>query len=200
MRETRSGVFAPVLLFCFLLCGCDQFSNSDAALRHRVDEAENKLRKTEYDLATLQGAVTELKSSKQWDDLIRDSDTAAYLTPGAEGYSAVRFDLGVVTVLLADVKPYANGSKVTLQFGNVLSSAIDGLKATIDWGKVNGKGIPDTTSAKSKEMTFNQTLQPGGWTEIPVVLEGISPAELGFVRVKQIHHAGIRLRGALHQP
>jgi Protein of unknown function (DUF3251) len=83
---------------------------------------------------------------------------------------------------------------VTLRFGNVLSSAINGLTATIDWGKVNEKGFADDSSAKSKEMTFNQTLQEGAWTSIPIVLEGIPPAELGFVRVSKIHHTGIRLR------
>jgi hypothetical protein len=78
--------------------------------------------------------------------------------------------------------------------GNVLSSAIDGLTATIEWGRVNDRGVADNTSAKSREMTFNQTLQGGAWTSIPVVLEGLPPAELGFVRVSKIHHTGIRLR------
>jgi hypothetical protein len=81
-----------------------------------------------------------------------------------------------------------------MRFGNVLSSAIDGLTATIECGRVNDRGVADNTSAKSKAMTFNQTLQGGEWTEIPVVLEGIPPAELGFVRVSKIHHTGIRLR------
>jgi hypothetical protein len=83
---------------------------------------------------------------------------------------------------------------VTLKFGNVLSSAIDGLTATIEWGRVNDKGVADNSSAKSKDVPFNQTLQEGAWTEIPVVLEGLPPAELGFVRLSKIHHTGIRLR------
>src|SRR6266496_305209 len=164
-----------------------QFSNSDAALKQRLNDTEKKL-------AILQGTVTELKGSKQWDDLVKDWDKIAYLTPGAEGYSTVGFDLGVLTVKLDDVKPYANGSKVTLRFGNVLSSAIDGLTATIEWGRVNDKGVADNTSAKSREMIFNQTLQGGAWTSIPVVLEGLPPTELGFVRVSKIHHTGIKLR------
>jgi hypothetical protein len=194
MQKTMSGVFALALVFCFLLPACDQFSNSDPALRDRLNATENKLAKAESDLSTLQSAVGDLRRSKEWDDLVKDWDKVAYLTPGAEGYSTVSFDLGVLTVKLEDVKPYANGSKVTLRFGNVLSSAIDGLTATIDWGKVNEKGVADNSSAKSKEMTFNQTLPEGAWTSIPIVLEGIPPAELGFVRVSKIHHTGIRLR------
>lgn len=187
MRNATSSVFTLVLLCCFLLPACDQFSNSDAALKQRLNDTEKKV-------ATLEGTVTELKASKQWDDLAKDSDKIAYLMPGAEGYSTVVFDLGVLTVKLDDVKPYANGSKVTLRFGNVLSSAIDGLTGTIEWGRVNERGFADNSSAKSKEMTFTQTLQEGAWTSVPIVLEGLPPAELGYVRLSKIHHTGIRLR------
>jgi hypothetical protein len=195
-----SGVFTLVLPFCFLLSACDQFSNSDAALNRRLNDseseltkAESKLTKAEIDVATLQREVAALRQKQEFDDLIKDWDKVAYLTPGARGYSTVGFDLGVLTVKLEDVKPYANGSKVTLRFGNVLSSAINGVTATIDWGKVNEKGIADDSSAKSKEMTFNQTLPAGAWTSISIVLDGIPPAELGFVRVSKVHHSGIRL-------
>ena len=177
-RRAASGYFLTLcLLFCFLISACDE---------HRLDKAEK-------DLATLQQQVAELKGQREWDELTRDWGKVAYLTPGAEGYSTVGFDLGVLTVQLSDVKPYANGCKVTLTFGNTLSSSIDGLTATIDWGKVNGKGVADNSSAKSKDMTFSQPLRGGTWTPIEVVLDEIPPAELGFVRVKNIHHTGIRL-------
>lgn len=105
-------------MFCFLLSACD-----------RLSDTENKLAKAESDVAALQREVAELKEKQEWDELIKGWDKVAYLTPGAEGYSTVGFDLGVLTVQLADVKPYANGSKVTLRFGNTLSSSIDGLKS-----------------------------------------------------------------------
>ena len=152
-----TNVFAPALLFCFLLSACDQFSNSDAALKHRLNDAENELTRAKSDIATLQHEVTELRQKREWDDFAKAWDKVAYLTPGAEGYSTVGFDLGVLTVQLADVKPYANGSKVTLRFGNTLSSSIDGLNATIEWGKVNERGVRDNGSAKSKDMTFSNT-------------------------------------------
>ena len=50
-----------------------------------------------------------LKREREWDNLTKDWDKVAYLTSGAEGYSSVGFDLGVLTVHLSDVKPYANG-------------------------------------------------------------------------------------------
>jgi hypothetical protein len=188
-----SNVFAPALLFCFLVSACDQFSNSDAALRRRLNDTEDKLAKTEKEVATLRSQITDLRNKREWDDFSKDSDKVGYLTPGAEGYSTVGFDLGVLTVQLTDVKPYANGSKVTLKFGNTLSSSIDGLKATIEWGKVDQKGVWVDGSVRSKDMTFTESLRGGAWTSIPIVLEGIPAAELGFVRVSKIYHTGIHL-------
>jgi Protein of unknown function (DUF3251) len=193
MEALRSDIFASALLFCLLVSACDQFSNSDAALRRRLNDTEEKLTKTENDVATLREQVTDLKQKRDWDDISKDWDKIAYLTPGAEGYSTVGFDLGVLTIQLSDVQPYANGCKVTLTFGNTLSSSIDGLQATIEWGRVNNKGVADNKSAKSKDMTFTQALRGGAWTPISVVLEGIPPAELGFVRVSKVRHTGIHL-------
>ena len=180
-----------MLSLCVLVSACDQLSN--VALEHRLNDTQEKLTKAENDLAALQQQVTNLKREREWDNLTKEWDNVAYLTPGAEGYTTVRFDLGVLTVRLSDVKPYANGCKVTLTFGNTLSSSINGLKVSIDWGKVNDKGVADNNSAKSKDMTFTQTLRGGAWTAISVVLEGFPPTELGFVRVRNVQHTGIQL-------
>lgn len=176
---------ASVFLLCVLVAACDQPHNN-AMLEGRLAKAESQVLK-------LQHEVGDLKEKREWDAVLQGWDKVAYLTPGAEGYSTVGFDLGVLTVQLTDVRPYANGSKVTLRFGNTLFSSIDGLKATIEWGEVNDKGVPDNTTVKSKDMTFAQSVRGGAWTPISVVLDGLPPAELGFVRVSKVSHTGIRL-------
>jgi hypothetical protein len=120
-------------------------------------------------------------------------DHVAYLTPGSGGYSPVRADIGVLTVDITDIKPYANGSKATLSFGNPLSASINGLKATIEYGKVDEKGAPKNADAKKKAVAFSQSLRAGAWTKVDIVLEGLPPEELGFVRVRDVTHTGISL-------
>jgi len=140
--------------------------------------------------------LTDLKkkqASAEWDNMMRDFERVAFLRPGDEGYSAVRFDLGVLTVSLVDITPYANGTKVQLQFGNPLSSTVNGLKTKLEYGHTDEKGVPDNANAKSKDVTFNEALRPGAWTTVSVVLDGVKPSDLGFVRVKEITHTGISL-------
>jgi prefoldin subunit 5 len=55
------------VVFSLLLSACDQFSNSDPAL-------EQRLTKTENELAALQQQITALRQEREWDDVRRDFD------------------------------------------------------------------------------------------------------------------------------
>ena len=187
-----------------LLSGCDQvFSayakKSDLSIYAKQSELETSA----AELKTLQAEKTLLTSrvfsleqriaSLESKQLIRDFSQYAYLTPGSDGYSLIKFDLGVLTVSILDIKPYANGSKVLLQFGNPLATKIDGLKAKIEWGQVDADGVPDNATAKNKEFTSQVPLRSGAWTTVTVILEDTPPTKFGFVRIHDVAHTGIEL-------
>ncbi|RYY03980.1 MAG: DUF3251 domain-containing protein [Gammaproteobacteria bacterium] len=166
----------------------------------KLNELEKKLAISEASILRMQEQINALKASNESlersiniNEFIYNMDKLAYLTPGQTGYSTIRFDLGVLTVSLEDIKPYANGSKITLNFGNTLSSSINGLKGTFEWGKVDEKGSPIDNLAKTKDITFSETLIGGSWTRVSVVLDGIPPTEFGFLRLKNFSHSGIKL-------
>jgi hypothetical protein len=122
-----------------------------------------------------------------------DADGIAYLTPGTDGYSLIKSDLGYLTVALKDVQPYANGTRVTLRFGNLTSATINGATATLEWGRIDEKGSPKNGEARSRKVKFDESLKGGSWTQVQVVLDGVPPQEFGFVRVRDMTHAGIVL-------
>ncbi|MFO1243663.1 MAG: DUF3251 domain-containing protein [Ramlibacter sp.] len=178
--KTRSfsGAF---LLFALLLTGC-----TDAA---RLKDLDAKI----SDLEAANKALNLRVQMLEFQVETSDWDRIAFMKPGDSGYSAIRYDLGIVTVKIQDVKPYANGSKISLQFGNLTSAKVDGLKAKIEWGTVNEKGVAQNDKAKSREVIFSESLAPGSWTLSELVLDGIPPTELGFVRLKDVGHRGIGL-------
>jgi hypothetical protein len=137
--------------------------------------------------------VAALKADTSLDEFIRDMDSTAFLTPGSEGYAIVQTDLGRMTVSLENIQPYANGSRVTLCFGNLTSATVNDVKLKLEWGSVDAKGSPKNESARSRDVSFTQSLRAGAWTNVSVVLDGVPPQDLGFVRVKQISHTGISL-------
>lgn len=149
----------------------------------------SKLRDLETKIRELETKVNNLS----WNQTLNDLGEIAFLTPGGDGYSIIKTNIGNLTVSLEDIKPYANGSRVTLTFGNTTSATINGIKAKIDWGSVGKTGAPNNDTAKSKEITLTKSLLPGRWTKVSLVLEGVPPAELGFVRLREVSHDGIRL-------
>jgi hypothetical protein len=183
----------------FLVAGCKEDPRIEATSKElkqsqeKILELENQLKSLTETVNRDRDSYSRDRESYNFDKLVSGLDRIAYLTPGSDGYAAVRFDLGILTASLIDIKPYANGTKVTLEFGNTLSATITGLKATIDWGKVDEKGSPINGESKSKEITFNEPLSPGAWTKVSVVLDGVPASEFGFIRIKEIHHSGIRL-------
>ncbi|MDO5506392.1 MAG: DUF3251 domain-containing protein [Pseudoxanthomonas suwonensis] len=161
------------------------------------NESRGELDQVRSEVESLKVEFEELKKRQAQDDidrLFKGLDQIAFLQPGDTGYSTVRYDLGVLTVELADISAYANGSKASIKFGNPLASTVTGLKIKLEWGKTDEDGVVDNDSAKSKQLTLTEPLLSGSWTTVPVVLEGVPPAELGFVRVREVAHTGIRLR------
>lgn len=173
----------PIALM--LLSACSD-PNALTDLEARVSALENASASSKETVKTLEREV-------KFNELIRDLNASAYLQPSDQGYSTIRSDLGIMTIRLTDVKPYANGSRVSLQFGNISAAAINGLKAKIDWGRVDGEGMPMTDGERTREITFEKQLKASAWTNVPVILEGIPPTQLGYVRVSQVSHRGIEL-------
>lgn len=170
-----------MLLLSILFFGCQE--------NKRIDDLEKRIDSLRTDYSDLKRDVSKI----QFDKFLDNYDKEAYLTPGSEGYSSVRFDLGVLTISITNIIPYANGSKVTLRFGNTLSSTINGLKATAEYGPVDEKGIWIYDKMKTKELSFIKSLRSGSWTNIEVVLDGVPPDKLGYVRIKDVTHTGIEL-------
>jgi hypothetical protein len=164
-----------------------------AAVTKKLDDTAKHSQELQQKAVALEARVVALEGSNSFRDLMDEISGVAYLTPGGEGYSIVKVDVGYLTVSLENVQPYANGTRVTLQFGNPTAAMLTGAKATFEWGKANPKGLPDNDAAKSREVTFNESIAAGSWTKVNVVLDGVPASELGFVRVKAVTHSGMSL-------
>jgi len=182
-----------VVLVAVILIGCNTNERAIADLQTQVHGLTTRLDSLLIEHESLKSELQSIKSEQSFNEFLRGLDEVAYLTPGEEGYSVVKTNIGAITVSLKDVKPYANGSRITLQFGNILNATITGVKAKLEWGSVDAKGIPKNETQKSREITFSKSLRSGSWTNISVVLERVPPSDLGFVRVRELQHTGIIL-------
>lgn len=164
-----------------------------AELNGKVAASEGQIKALTEQVNNLNAELGKRISDLEINDQFQQWEHVAFLTPGSSGYAPIRFDLGTITVTLADVNAYANGSKVTLVFGNPLAARINGLRGTIEWGKVGPTGTPLNNEAKTKPFAPIESLANGSWTKIQIVLEGVPPSDLGFVRLRDMGHTGISL-------
>lgn len=181
----------PIRLCALIAASC--LINAGCADEQQVALLQKKTDALQAEVKQLKESVEQLKRDQSLDKFVRDIGSIAYLTPGSSGYSVIESDLGRLTVQLVNVQAYANGTRVTLRFGNLTSATIDGAKATLEWGGVDENGNPKNDEARSREVTFDESLRAGAWTEVRVVLDGVPSQEFGFVRVRDIAHRGIRL-------
>jgi hypothetical protein len=180
--------FYVAIISCLVCLGCANrvSTKSFNELHEQVDQQKKQL----DELKSKVDDVRLKQSLREWTEL---DEKVAYLTPGSSGYSPLRLDVGTVTVDLASVREYANGSRVTLRFGNVTNATLTGVKAAVEWGTVDEKGSPKNEEAKSKEINFEKSLRPGAWTSVDIVLEEIPPSKLGFVRLHDVSNKSMSL-------
>mgnify|MGYP003382409292 CR=1 FL=1 len=198
----RLLVKPAVMLAAILTSGCDwppellRVGEKLSAQEKRITEQGEQINSVQSEIEALRAEIQSLKQSQsqlELKNIFREIENIAYLSPGDDGYSTVRFDLGALTVQLSDVKPYANGSKAHLRFGNPLASSINGVKLKIEWGQMDDNGAVKSDTERGKEVSFAETFRSGAWTNVSVVLDGTPPSELGFVRVRNVSHSGISL-------
>jgi len=146
-------------------------------------------------IADLKVEVESLKSAEELRKLVSNIETVAFLRVGTTAFSSLKTDIGTITVNISDIKPYANGSKVKLTFGNPLNADLTGVKFVIDYGELNEdkyQSIKEGTE-RTKEISLNKELKKGTWNKEEIILEGLSDKKLGYVKIHDLTFTQIYL-------
>lgn len=182
-----------LILLTMPLAACTQGATSNGALQGKLNGALKNITSMEAQIVALRKDVAELKSQATWSNFAAEMSGIAYLTPANSGYSVIKIDQGDISIALVNVQPYANGSRITLQFGNPLAATLTGVTMTLQWGETDAKGTPDNADEKSRDVQLLKPLGAGSWTQESFVLDSIPASKLGFVRVTNFSHHGMTL-------
>jgi hypothetical protein len=173
------------IVFLLTLVGCTNQEATDA----KVTAIEKKL--TDI-LEAQEKRISELETKLLIQSFEIDANKSVILKPSSTGYSVIKSDLGFLTVQIVDASQFANSTRVKLKFGNPLGTSINGLKGTYEWGTVNDKGyIKDVLG--TTEISLNETIFAGSWTNATITLEGLDVKTLGYLKLSNLSHTGIML-------
>ncbi|WP_109478147.1 DUF3251 domain-containing protein [Paraburkholderia sp. C35] len=134
--------------------------------------------------AKLEQRVSMLEVQQKW-----AQDTTSMLDVTDKGYSIAKTNLGELLFAVQDMTPYGNGVKLKLLVGNPGMATYNGAKLNFKWGKSLDISQPDFSygdwekSLHSKELTVPNTLYPGTWNPVEVILAPAKPDETAYLSV-----------------
>jgi hypothetical protein len=177
-------IHKPVTLLALvcILAGCGE-NEEILALKSRVNNLEQSNENLAQEVALLRD-----KAGPNADEF------SAYMQKGDEGYSKLRFDLGTLLVTIAQIRAHARGTEVIFNIGNLTAANITRLKADIKWGKIDSDGYPENRETNLRQVEINEVLPAGAWTAASVILDGVQPKSVEFIRLKDVVHRTVALR------
>jgi hypothetical protein len=194
-------MFAAATAVLFF-AGCEPLPASDDRNPLAID-LEGRLLELEEKTADLK---MRLDFWTKWEEYNEEGRQFAWLSPGSQGYVPIEMANrhGPIIVSLKDIEPYANGSRVTVELGNVLGVDISSFSFVVEWGAVHESIRPGLVNyvrhgrvhedqkehvdyRRAKKVESTQTLRRGAWTKVQIVPEEVPPSGLEVVRLGNLN-------------
>ncbi|CAM6308805.1 putative lipoprotein [Escherichia fergusonii] len=152
---------------------------------------QSEVRQMKHSVSTLNKEMTQLNEETikitQQNKLNAKSQSGVYLLPGSNTPARLESQIGTLRMSLMNISPATNGTALTLRIQGESSDPLPAFSGTFEYGQIQG-----TTENFQEVNVQNQLinapasiLAPSD-VDIPLQLNGISPDQLGFVRIHDI--------------
>lgn len=135
----------------------------------------------------LQTLTVQTLALEQQDTLNKHSTSGVYLLPAAQSSAILQSAIGRLSVSLSQVEPEANGSQAVLHISLLDGTALPGFSAQVDWGQADPvSGKPLVGGMLTQTLDVESALLPKTQVQVAMRLSGLTPEQLGFVRLHQV--------------
>jgi hypothetical protein len=151
-------------------------SGETAALKKRVEALEATVIKLQLDF----GPRIDLLEMKP--------DQTIWLDPASpHKYGRLVTDTGAFLVSIEDSQPYLDGYKVRLHMGNPSTARYVGFTIHVQFGPRPpadwNQFAAWNSTLHTSDVSFTETLEPGSWNPIDLILAPITPGQFGHLKV-----------------
>lgn len=176
MTISYRSLYATLALMS--LAGCAQQPNP------KIPELKKEIVQLNQRLQYLNDEASALM---QQNALNEQSTDGVYLYPAARTGARVESNIGRLQVSLGTVETEANGSRALLSIRTADGSALPPFHAAVDWGQVDpASGKPLTADTLSQPIVVPASLLPKPEATVELRLSGLTPEQVGFVRLRDI--------------
>lgn len=155
---------------------------------------QSEVKQMHQSISALSTEMTQLNKETvkitQQNALNAKSTRGVYLLPGANTPARLNSLVGTLRMSLRNIAANAQGTAVTLRIQGESNEALPAFTGTVEWGQIQG-----TTEQYQEVNVQNQlfsapasVLAPSD-VDIPLQLNGVTPDQLGFVRIHDVQPA-----------
>ena len=148
-------------------------------------------------VSTLSKEMTQLNQQTvkitQQNVLNAKSNSGVYLLPEAKTPARLKSQIGTLRMSLLNIAPDGDGTRLTLRIQGESNDPLPAFSATVASGQISG-----TTDSYQEVNVQNQlisapasVLAPSD-VDIPLRLNGVTPEQVGFVRIHDIQPASMQ--------
>ncbi|MCB2114270.1 MAG: DUF3251 domain-containing protein [Parvularculaceae bacterium] len=107
---------------------------------------------------------------------------------------------GFMTIAVKDVLPFASGTKLRVEFGNLNNVDLTNVSMSISYRKLSPACTDceermsfDAFGTKTRSISLSETIRGGAWNYVEVNIPDIKPDDLGFLTFSNILNSEILL-------
>lgn len=172
-------LWAPAALSLLVLGGCSSTPGTK-----QVTQLHQEVGQLNQQMRQLTNQATALEIQGQ---LNSQSNQGAWLLPQAKTPVELQTQLGKLRLSLTQVEGEATGSRANLTIRSTDGKPLPALNATVVWGEMDpASGKPLTAGSLSQSITAPGSLTARSTVVVPLRLSGLSPDQLGYVRIHEV--------------
>ncbi|ELY3371815.1 DUF3251 domain-containing protein [Salmonella enterica] len=152
---------------------------------------QSEVRQMHQSISTLNKEMTQLNQETvkitQQNKLNAESTRGVYLLPGANTPARLESQIGTLRMTLLEITPVADGAHATLRIQGESRDPLPAFSATVEYGQLQGTTENyQEVNAQSLLLNAPASLLAPSDVNISLPLKGITPAQLGFIRIHDI--------------
>ncbi|WP_337016339.1 DUF3251 domain-containing protein [Leclercia sp. AS011] len=152
---------------------------------------QSEVRQMNQSISSLNSTMNKLNQETvkitQQNALNAKSTSGVYLLTGSNTPARLNSQIGTLKMSLVNVAPNADGTRATLRIQGESNDPLPAFSATVEWGQIQG------TTDSFQELNVQtqlinapaSVLAPSD-VDIPLQLNGLTPDQLGFIRIHDI--------------
>ncbi|HEY1846821.1 MAG TPA: DUF3251 domain-containing protein [Buttiauxella sp.] len=167
-----------------IILACGFMSLTACAQQTEVRQIRHEVGSLNQEMMKLSDQTVKLT---QQNALNAKSTTGVYLLPGSNTPARLNSQLGSLQMSLSHVSAEANGTRATLTIKGESNDPLPAFSGKVEWGQIQGTtdSFQEVNVQTQRIDAPASVLAPGDVT-LPLRLPGITPDQLGFIRIHDI--------------